>query len=94
MSIINPADSVERQNEKLIKITESLMRRVEFGTAQSGAAYAQFERAALLDKRVRERTSELERTLDLLHDSNSRLAHPHGGDRRRPRTPRGAGDQR
>ncbi|WP_146588896.1 hybrid sensor histidine kinase/response regulator [Puniceibacterium confluentis] len=73
MSIINPADSLERQNEKLVKITESLMRRVEYGTAQSGAAYAQFERAALLEKRVRERTLELERTLDLLHESNAQL---------------------
>ncbi|KMK67485.1 PAS-domain containing protein [Puniceibacterium sp. IMCC21224] len=73
MSIINPADSVERQNEKLIEITEALMRRVEYGTTQSGVAYAQFERAALLEKRVRERTLELERTLDLLHESNSQL---------------------
>ena len=73
MSIVNPADSLERQNEKLVRITESLMRRVEYDTAQSGAAYAQFERAALLEKRVRERTLELERTLDLLHESNARL---------------------
>ncbi|MDU8912120.1 PAS-domain containing protein [Aestuariicoccus sp. MJ-SS9] len=74
MSLINPSDSLERQNEKLIKITEALMRRVEYGTAQSGAAYAQFERAALLERRVRERTLELERTLDLLHESNAQLA--------------------
>ena len=74
MSLINPADSLERQNEKLLKIAEALMRRVEYGTAQSGAAYAQFERAALLEKRVRERTRELERTLDLLHESNAQLA--------------------
>ncbi len=73
MSIVNPNDSLARQNEKLIKITESLMRRVEYGTAQSGAAYAQFERAALLEKRVRERTLELERTLDLLNESNAQL---------------------
>jgi two-component system, sensor histidine kinase len=74
MSLINPADSLERQNEKLLKIADSLMRRVEYGTAQSGAAYAQFERAALLEKRVRERTLELERTLDLLHEANGQLA--------------------
>lgn len=75
MSIVNPADSLERQNAKLIEITQALMRRVEYGTAQSGAAYAQFERAALLEKRVRERTLELERTLDLLNESNSQLAN-------------------
>ena len=74
MSLIDPNDSLERQNEKLLKIADSLMRRVEYGTSQSGAAYAQFERAALLEKRVRERTLELERTLDLLHDANAQLA--------------------
>ncbi|MFD1344262.1 hybrid sensor histidine kinase/response regulator [Litorisediminicola beolgyonensis] len=74
MSLINPRDALERQNEKLLKITESLMRRVEYQTAQSGAAYSQFERAALLEKRVRQRTEELERTLDLLHESNAQLA--------------------
>ncbi|MCR9107955.1 PAS-domain containing protein [Marivita sp. XM-24bin2] len=74
MSLIDPNDSLERQNEKLLKIADSLMRRVEYGSSQSGAAYAQFERAALLEKRVRERTLELERTLDLLHDANAQLA--------------------
>ncbi|ETX15523.1 histidine kinase [Roseivivax halodurans JCM 10272] len=74
MSLIDPADTPERQNEKLAKIAESLMRRVEHQTAESGAAYAQFERAALLEQRVRERTSDLEHTLDLLHESNARLA--------------------
>ena len=74
MSLIDPRDSLERQNEKLLKIADSLMRRVEYGVSHSGAAYAQFERAALLEKRVRERTLELERTLDLLHDANGQLA--------------------
>ncbi|SFE03527.1 hybrid sensor histidine kinase/response regulator [Roseivivax sediminis] len=74
MTLIDPSDDLARQNEKLVKIAEALMRRVEHQTAESGAAYAQFERAALLEQRVRERTRELERTLDLLHDSNARLA--------------------
>ncbi|TCS61049.1 hybrid sensor histidine kinase/response regulator [Primorskyibacter sedentarius] len=74
MALINPQDSLERQNEKLLKISEALMRRVEYGSEQSSAAYAQFERAALLEKQVRERTTQLERTLDLLHESNARLA--------------------
>lgn len=77
MTLINPSDSLERQNEKLLKIVDALMSRVEYGTAQSNAAYAQFERAALLEKRVRERTLELESTLELLHDSNSELAKAH-----------------
>ncbi|APE43503.1 hybrid sensor histidine kinase/response regulator [Sulfitobacter alexandrii] len=73
MSVINPADSLERQNEKLLQITRALMRKVEQKNEQSGAAYAQFERAALLEVQVRERTIDLERTLDLLQESNARL---------------------
>nr|WP_252737642.1 PAS-domain containing protein [Citreicella sp. C3M06] len=56
-----------------MRIADVLMRNVEHGTAQSGEAYAQFERAALLEDRVRERTLELERTLNLLHESNAQL---------------------
>ena len=74
MSLINPADSIERQNEKLVVIAQSLMRRVEQKTDQSGLAYAQFERAAILEAQVKQRTLDLERTLDLLQDSNARLA--------------------
>ncbi len=72
-SLINPSDSLERQNEKLIKISQALMRKVEQNTEQSGFAYHQFERAALLEAEVHQRTRELERTLDLLHDSNAQL---------------------
>ena len=74
MSLVNPNDSLERQNEKLLQIAQALMKRVEYGAEQTGAAYAQFERAALLEKRVRERTLELERTLNLLHESNAQLS--------------------
>ncbi|QUJ76765.1 PAS-domain containing protein [Sulfitobacter albidus] len=73
MSLVNPADSIERQNEKLMQIATSLMRRVEQKNDEAGAAYAQFERAALLEVQVRERTCDLERTLDLLQESNARL---------------------
>lgn len=73
MSLINPLDSIERQNEKLLLISKVLMRRVEQKNEQSGLAYAQFERAALLEMQVKERTIDLERTLDLLQESNSQL---------------------
>ncbi|MBB5721234.1 signal transduction histidine kinase/ActR/RegA family two-component response regulator [Loktanella ponticola] len=73
MSIVNPDDTIERQNEKLLVIAQSLMRRVEQKNDQSGLAYQQFERAALLETQVRQRTQELERTLDLLQESNARL---------------------
>ncbi|WP_350333127.1 hybrid sensor histidine kinase/response regulator [Coralliovum pocilloporae] len=73
--LIDPQDSLERQNEKLLKITETLMRRVEQSTEASGAAYTQFQRAVLLEDEVRLRTRELERALDLLNESNAKLAH-------------------
>ena len=73
MSLINPNDTIERQNEKLLQIAQSLMRRVEQKSEQSGFAYQQFERAALLETEVRERTDDLERALDLLQESNTRL---------------------
>ena len=73
-TLINPADSAERRAEKLLTIAEALMRRVEQATDDSGAAYAQFQRAALLEDEVRERTHDLGRALDLLNESNGRLA--------------------
>lgn len=73
-SLINPNDSLERQNEKLLKITETLMRRVEQSTEDTGVAYAQFQRAVMLEEEVRLRTQELARALDLLNTSNSKLA--------------------
>ncbi|MBT53105.1 MAG: hybrid sensor histidine kinase/response regulator [Mameliella sp.] len=72
--LIDPTDPVERQNEKLLRISEALMRRVEQDTDQTGAAYAQFERAAMLEDQVRQRTRDLEYTLDLLNQSNAALA--------------------
>ncbi|MEZ5913222.1 MAG: PAS-domain containing protein [Paracoccaceae bacterium] len=74
MSILNPDDPLERQHEKLVQIVDVLMRRVEQDTDDSGAAYAQFQRAVLLEDQVRERTGELERALDLLNASNAMLA--------------------
>ncbi|WP_316013240.1 PAS-domain containing protein [Roseobacter sp. HKCCA0434] len=73
MTIVNPFDSLERQNEKLLRIAQSLMRRVEQKSEDTGLAYQQFERAALLETQVRGRTRELERALDLLQESNARL---------------------
>ena len=72
--LINPADPPERQREKLLTIVDVLMRRVEQVTDEAGAAYAQFERAAMLEDQVRQRTRDLEQALDLLNQSNARLA--------------------
>lgn len=74
MDLVKPTDSLERQNEKLMQIVGALMRKVEQSPDQAGLAYAQFERAAVLEEQVRQRTVDLERTLDLLHESNARFA--------------------
>jgi len=72
--LINPADPPARQTAKLLTIAEVLMRRIEQATDDSGAAYAQFQRAAMLEDQVSERTRDLERALDLLNASNAALA--------------------
>ncbi|MBY6058858.1 PAS-domain containing protein [Leisingera daeponensis] len=72
--LIDPRDPPERQNQKLLKIVETLMRRAEQSSEASGEAYAQFQRAVMLEEEVRLRTRELEHALDLLNDSNARLA--------------------
>ncbi|MBT9386439.1 PAS-domain containing protein [Pseudooceanicola sp. CBS1P-1] len=72
--LLNPADPPQAQVDKLLSIAEALMYRVEQVNAPSGTAFAQFQRAALLEQEVRARTAELERALDLLNQSNARLA--------------------
>ncbi|WP_298494687.1 PAS-domain containing protein [uncultured Maritimibacter sp.] len=73
-ALLNPSDSEERTREKLLTIVDVLMKQVEQRNAEHGAAYAQFQRAALLEEEVRQRTMDLEHTLDLLSVSNARLA--------------------
>ncbi|MGR3636272.1 MAG: PAS-domain containing protein [Shimia sp.] len=73
-SLINPTDTLVRQNEKLLTIVDTLMRRAEQGPDTSGMAYAQFERAVMLEEEVRARTRDLEHALDLLNSSNAQLA--------------------
>ena len=73
-NLLNPEDSSERTREKLLKIVDVLMRQVEQRSNEHGAAYAQFQRAAMLEDQVRQRTADLEYALDLLNVSNARLA--------------------
>ncbi len=73
-ALLDPTDDLARQNEKLLRISEVLMNRVEQATDDNGAAFAHFQRAAMLEDQVRERTADLERALDLLHESNARYA--------------------
>lgn len=85
MSLVSPTDTLERQNAKLMRIAEALMRRVEQKDEGAGFAYRQFERAALLETQVRDRTRDLERSLDLLQESNAQLAAAHA-ERERARS--------
>ncbi|MEL6264441.1 MAG: PAS-domain containing protein [Pseudomonadota bacterium] len=63
-----------RENDKLRRINEVLMRRVEQATDEAGSGYAEFETAVTIDGRVRARTRDLEEALDLLHVTNARLS--------------------
>lgn len=72
--LIDPADNPERNTAKLLTIAEVLMRQVEQASGERGVAYEQFQRAALLEDRVRQRTSDLESTLKILNETNARLA--------------------
>ncbi len=74
MQFVRPDDSPRRANEKLAKIVDALVHRAEQSHEETGLAYAQFERAALLEAQVRERTADLERTLARLGEVNRHLA--------------------
>ncbi|WP_420558132.1 PAS-domain containing protein [Roseovarius sp.] len=73
-NLVDPREPLEVQFERLRAISAVLMRRVESHADRDGAAYAQFERAVVLEDQVRSRTQELERALDLLNESNERLS--------------------
>ncbi len=74
MNLLNPADPPERREEKLIRICQSLMHRVEHASNENASAYQQFQRAVMLEEQVRDRTRDLEKTLALLNTSNTQLA--------------------
>ena len=73
-SIVDETDPVERQNEKLRRIAEVLMRRVERDTDTSDHSYAQFQATIALEAQVRERTKDLAEALDHLNAANAELA--------------------
>jgi PAS domain-containing protein len=63
LSLIDPADGLDRQNEKLRRIVTALMDRVERDTNDSGAAYGLFQTAVALEAKVRGRTNDLEQAM-------------------------------
>jgi signal transduction histidine kinase len=57
-----------RENEKLRKIVDVLMRRVERSTDAQGNAFSLFQAAIILESTVRERTAELQSLNDRLSE--------------------------
>lgn len=72
-SIVDSADSLERQNEKLRLIADVLMRRVEQDTDTSDHSYAQFQATIALEAQVRARTKDLAEALEHLNAANAEL---------------------
>jgi signal transduction histidine kinase/CheY-like chemotaxis protein len=64
---------LERENAKLRKIRDVLVRRVERSMDLQGSEFALFERATLLEAEVRRRTELLEQALAELRHSNRAL---------------------
>ena len=65
---------LERENQKLKRINQVLMDRVERSMDVQGGAFSLFQTAIVLEQKVRERTLELERALRELEDSHRDLA--------------------
>lgn len=65
---------LERENEKLRKINQVLMTRVERSMDMQGNDFSLFEHAILLETKVRERTAALESALTDLRHSHQELA--------------------
>lgn len=70
-SLIDPADGAERNVEKLLIITDALMRHADQNSSRQGVAFEQFRRAALLEDGVRQRTRDLEAAMTMLNEANS-----------------------
>ncbi|MEM1343179.1 MAG: PAS-domain containing protein [Pseudomonadota bacterium] len=73
-SLLGENQDLARENAKLRRIAEVLMRRVEQKTDEDGSGFAHFETALLLERRVKARTRDLEDALEMLNITNARLA--------------------
>lgn len=71
--LLDPADDLERQNQKLRRISQVLIERMEREIAETGPGYMNFQLAAALEEQVRARTKDLDDTLRMLSVSNARL---------------------
>ena len=66
-------ERLKRENEKLRKVQDALVSRVERGMAPPGSAFGLFEVAISLDKTVRQRTLELQSALRSVERANEAL---------------------
>lgn len=64
---------LEQENQKLKRINQALIERVEAGSSMSAAPYAAFEHSAALAEQVRDRTEALSIALSELKRSNQAL---------------------
>ncbi|MCM0613355.1 PAS domain-containing protein [Marinobacter sediminum] len=64
---------LEAENERLRKIRDALIVRVESGSAHKPEPYAAFEHSVVLAEQVRERTDALNQAMDELKGSNKAL---------------------
>lgn len=71
--LVDTTETLARQNEKLRRITNALMDRVERDVYQAGNAFSLFQRAIALENEVQSRTEDLQRTLDELNQVNQKL---------------------
>jgi len=65
---------LEAENERLRRIRDALIVRVESGSAHKPEPYAAFEHSVILAEQVRERTEALNQTMDELKSSNKALS--------------------
>jgi two-component system, sensor histidine kinase len=73
-SLRRRVEALERENVKLKRINTVLMERVERSMDFQGGAFSLFQTAIVLERKVRERTLELEKTLQELESSHADLA--------------------
>ncbi|MYM64864.1 NahK/ErcS family hybrid sensor histidine kinase/response regulator [Pseudomaricurvus sp. HS19] len=67
-------EALRYENDKLKKINQVLIQRVEQGWGNSAEAYRSFQNAAILADKVKERTFKLRKTLFKLEEANQNLS--------------------
>ncbi|MGO1501544.1 MAG: NahK/ErcS family hybrid sensor histidine kinase/response regulator, partial [Marinobacter sp.] len=74
VGLVQRVKELEAENERLRKIRDALIVRVESGTAHKPEPYAAFEHSVVLAEQVRERTEALNQTMEELKTSNKALS--------------------